>query len=449
MGKKHNGLAAGLSNWLINCKTDRSKLLKSVVSLVLASLILVTCTFCWYCLIPANGNANFELNAGKGLRVNDKGTSQFSSSDNNCTLKPASSVDGRNLFFPADDTAFSDVTKEMSFRSANAGDKNYNYIQIDFTLTAEANHTAIYINPEKTWLKVYHDDSTNETTHANALASASAQEAAPLRMAIWTSVPDDNDEVAPPIVFNSQAKTVTTAAVTEVDRASGAYISNGPQTAHQFSDYAYGGTPIATLSAGIETKISVIIWLEGTDPKCKWNKISAINKNDISLGLAFMTSWDNTEVIRFKDKTAREWIKTLMNPNSDSEQGGAYSLTMRYQHPTTNDTIDFDMYKYQQATNEWCASVPGDMKQKIFFILSPPPGSNEKTYIFCRSDGQDGIDAGKDNTNRGVNRQYVATYAEADANANENWETCQGHWVDLGDSDGGGIDIGDLDGDDF
>ena len=439
MDKKPNKFAAGFSKWISGCKADRSKLLKSIVSLVLASVILVTCTFCWYFLKTAEGEANFSLDAGKGLRVNDTGTTQFSSAENDFALKPASSVDGRNLFFPTDGTDFSDVTKDMTFRSANAGDKNCNYIQIDFTLTAQANHTAIYINPDptKTCLKVY-----NKEKDANG-NEASAQNAAPLRMAVWASTPDkDTGAVAAPIVFNSQAKTITTAAVSDVDRASGAYISNGPQVAHQFSDYAYGGTPITTLSAGVETTFSVIVWLEGTDPKCRYDKISSINKNDIQLKLAFKTSWDNTEVIRFRDDSTNHWIQSLMNRES-----GSYSLNLRYTDTTVNpnETVDFNMYKYQQNDNEWTASIPGDMKEEITFILSPPTGSNDPTYIFCKSDGKDGGTAGTSSTtNRDVNRQYVV-----ETSAGSDTSQCQGHWVALGDSDGGGVDIGDLDGDDF
>ncbi len=437
MGKNHNRLVESVSKWITSCKSDRSKLLKSVVSLVLASVILVTCTVCWYVLRTSELQANnFSLEAGKGLRVNDTGTSEFNSAENSYKLIPASSVDGRNLFFPTDGTDFSNVTKEMTFRSANVGDKNVNYIQIDFDVTAQADLTSIYIDPDKTSLEVYnkHDDPDAD--------EASAQQAAPLRMAVWASAPDNDGNPRPPVVFNSQAKTVNTAAVSEVDRGSGAYISNAPQVAHQFSEYAIGGTPITTLSAGKKTYFSVIIWLEGCDPKCTLDYISKIQKYDIKLKLAFKTSWDNTEVVRFKDGTDGNWIRSKIT--------SGYTLTVRYEHPDTHDKVDFKTYQYRNTIDEWTASVPSDMKNKVYFILSPPANDeNGKTYTFCRSDGLDGITAGNDNTNRGVNRQYVATYNSTTADTGTNNTVCQGHWTAIGDSDGGGVDIGDLDGDDF
>jgi len=439
MDIKDNRVIAAFSKYISNVKSDRSKLLKSIVSLSLAFVILITCTFCWYYIKTAKGSAdNFLLDAGKGLRVNDTGTTDFQSSDNNFDLLPASSVDGRNIFFPTDGTDFSDVTKEMTFRSANAGDKNNNYIQIDFTLTAQSNHTAIYLNTDndKTSLKVKNGDNDE----------GSAQLAAPLRMAIWASAPDSDDNVVAPVVFNSQAKTVTSAAVSEVDRGSGTYLSNAPQTAHQFSDYAYGGTPITTLSAGKETQFSVIIWLEGTDPKCNWNRMNTVNKNDIELKIAFKTSWDNTEVIRFKDDTQNKWIKTLMTRTQAQDEKDPYTLSLRYTNPNdSTDTLDFNMYKYPSSANdsnvtEWSTSIPGDMKNKITFILSPPAGTNESTYVFCRKTN----DHSTSTENRGVNRQYVVKNA-----AYSTVSECEGAWTALGDSDGGGLDIGDLDGDDF
>ncbi|MBQ7504455.1 MAG: hypothetical protein IJT79_03980 [Ruminococcus sp.] len=432
MGKKSN-IAAVFSKWIGNVKTDRSKLLKSVVSLVLASVILVTCTVCWYYIKTAYGKANnFTLDAGKGLRVNDTGTSQFNSAENDFELLPASSVDGRNLYFPTDGTDFSNVAKDMTFRSANAGDKNVNYIQIDFKVTAQANHTSIYLNPDKTWLKVYNED--DDENHTNA----SAQQAAPLRMAIWCTAPEKDGSAMTPVVFNSQEKTVTTPAVNDVDRGSGAYLGSSPQIAHQFSDYAVGGTPLATLSAGKETTFSVIIWLEGNDPKCTRTWLDPIDKSDIYLGLAFKTSWDDTDVIRFKDATTDGWIRNKLNSQSNK-----YNLTVRFTDATdSSDVVDFNTYQYRQTSDEWTASIPSDMTNKITFILSPPAGSNDTTvYTFCRQTGSHSTST----ENRGVNRQYIVE----DASANNIASECEGRWVPLGDSDGGGVDIGDLDGDDF
>ena len=461
-------------------KTGINKIPLSILSLLIVSAILITVgTVCWYSIKEATAESNlFEFEASKGLRVNDSGVDKFSF-DNNSSfyLVPASSVDGRNIFFPTDGTDFSDITNKITYRSANAGDKNFGYIQIDFKLTAQSNNTAIYIDTDKTSLKV--KDSSNIFT---------AQAAAPLRLAIYSDNPVANSGApATPVVFNSQTKTIHTAAVSEVDRGSGEYISNGPQVACQFSDYAVGGKPITTLKAGKETLFSVIIWLEGCDTKCTYTKV---NKNDIELKLAFKTSWDDTEVVRFKDESGYipvvspsgnpaehnyyEFVKNNYILTGDTSVNNSktyyiytqgwienliknynYKLNLRYTKSTdSTETSAFNMYKYNGSENEWSATIPSDMKNKVEFILSPPTDSTEGlTYTFCKSDGIDGQSAGNDNTyDRGVNCLYIVRTAFENmhgAGETSDSTACWGHWTALGDSDGGGLDVGDLDGDDF
>jgi len=407
--------------------------LMSLISLIVAFIALTTMTFSWFTNKSSTAEANnFVLDCGKGLRVNDSGTSQLSFSQVNKNLIPASSVDGRNLYFPTDGSDFSSVTESMTFRSANAGDKNQNYIQIDFTLTAQQNHTALYINDEKTSIQI---------RNSNPITEYSKAQAAPLRSALWASTAESGVPNTP-IVFNSTSSTVRTAAVADVDRSTGAFIAGGRQVAHTFSEYAFGGTPVATLSKGVETKFSYIIWLEGTDPKCT-DKVSA---KDIKIELAFTTSWDKTQTIRFDDKTQNAQIKSLLTRERP------YTLTLRYvevngQGQESESYTDFHMYKYNDTNGNnnntvWSCNIPGDMRKNIYFILQPPVSdSSGQTYTFCyNTSNQSTLD-------RGANRLYAAD--------DLNQVTGQsylghGHWIAVGDSDGAGHDDGGgFEGDDF
>ena len=412
-------------------KKSFKHVLMTIVSLILAFVLLTTMTFSWFSIKTSKLEANnFTLDCGKGLRVNDSGTSQLSFSTVDKYLIPASSVDGRNLFFPTDGTDFSKTTETMTFRSANVGDKNQNYIQIDFTLTAQQNHTALYINEEKTSIKVapkndhHYDDEW------------SIPQAAALRSALWSSTAEDGVPNTP-IVFNPTASTVRTAAVEDVDRSTGAFISAGRQVAHAFSEYSFGGTPVATLAKGVETKFSYIIWLEGTDPKCT-DKI--LNK-DIQINLAFTTSWDKTQTIRFEDKTSGYRITSLLNGNEK------YTLSLHYDevdanNQATGSSTDFNMYTYNENEDHiWSCNIPGDMRNQISFILRSSDTS-KRTYVFRYSSKT----AGALTYDRGANRVYVAELGPYTA---EDYTTCQGYWMAIGDSDGTGHDSGDLDGDDF
>ncbi len=430
----------------------RNNLILSFVGLVVAVATMFSTTFSWYSTKESTINSlNYKLDCSKGLRVNDSGTSDMHFQTVDKYLYPASSVDGRNLYFPTDGSDFSMTTSQMTFRNSTVGDKNNLYIQIDASLTAQQNHTSIYL-----------DDSVDDTgipktsimvkgkNEPDSLYSTT--KAAPIRMAIWTSTAEDNDRPNTPIVFNPLDKTVYTPAVADVDRSTGAYISNGQQVAHKFSEYASGQKPLATLSKGVDTKVSVILWLEGADPKCS----DKIKDSLIRLRLAFTTSWDNTQTIRFKDNTDNEWVKALLNraddPSTDAVEK-PYNLELHYDENinssgvASGDTMDFSMYKYlnQENTDEWSCNIPGDMKKYITFVLRPPTGSNEPTYKFTVNSKNTSANT----YDRGSSRMYVAEKAKPTAAAN--YGKCTGYWMPLGDSDGGGHDGGDdeFDGDDF
>lgn len=443
MGNGFKKACKSIAGYVKSDKKTLRKLLLSVISLTLAIVVIVTMTFSWFTVKTSNLTAElFKLDCGKGLRVNDTGTTELSFSQVDKYLVPASSVDGRNLYFPTDGSDFSNITEYMTFRSANVGDKNQNYIQIDFTLTAQQNHTALYINEKKTSIKVAHSLGANETRNDD---DWSVQQASALRSALWCSTAED-DVPNTPIVFNPTASTMYTAAVQDVDRSTGAFISKGPQVAHAFSEYSFGGEPVATLEKGVETKFSYIIWLEGTDPKCT----DKIRNKDIQINLAFTTSWDKTESIRFEDQTAAygdfgtKWVKYLIE-NDD------YSLTLHYDEVENNQiksSSDFNMYAVSENdanNNQWTCNIPGDMRNQISFILRPGAHSerDNKTYKFTMSSKV----ANQNTLDRGANRLYVAELTSATSGQ---YDKYRGYWMALGDSDGAGHDSGgSFDGDDF
>ncbi|MCR5653068.1 MAG: hypothetical protein K6F88_04630 [Ruminococcus sp.] len=413
----------------------------SIISLVIVFAVFVTVTFSWFSINTAKINAGlYTLQCGKGLRVNDSGESDFQLNNISKYIIPASSIDGRNLFFPTDGSDFSKETEKITYRSANVGDKNKNYVQIDFTLTAQENNTALYINDAVTSLTVSQNGNESSTL------------AAPLRVAIWAGTQGNNEAPNAPIVFNPTGRTFNTAAVASVDSSSGALINTGRQTSHAFSDYAYGGKPIATLSKGIETKLSIIIWLEGADPKSSKLQDST---TDINFSIAFSTSWDKTQVIRFKDETGGSgntgWVKTLLKDGiTENGKTVKYDLYLHYEKygsSSADDITDFLMYPHNVSTianaTEWMCNMPGDMTNKVSFELRPSD-SSYPTYKFTRSSKVNGADT----YDRDVNKLYVAEES-AKPTAQANYGLCKGYWKALGDSDGGGSDNNDLEGDDF
>lgn len=419
MGKNIKGISKRVFNMFGFIKADRKKLSLSIVSLVLSAVVLVSATFCWYALSQADANGrNISLSVGQGLRVNDLGES-FQNIADDSYLLPASSVDGRNLYFPADGTDFSTTTSKMTFRTANAGDRNYDYVQYDFNLTAEANYTGIYLDKDTSLsIEVPDDASADYKT-----ACAKAQKA--LRAAIYY------EKMEKPAVFNAQNNPSSVNAVDDVDRTTGRFIESSQQVAVPFRDYSYGKRQLAMLNQGETRPFSLIIWLEGTDSNCVSDGVcESVMLKQIVLNLKFTTTWDNKTTIKFIDNTDNKDVKNFMANNP------GYSLMLDY----TNDSRDishlkFTMYKSSNfdTDNAWYCNIPDNAYNDLTFqIVNDATGEAE--YEWTESPN------GTSTRNRGTASVYYV----------DTFDPEKGHWHDGDIEDqGAGHDIGEIDDDDW
>lgn len=422
MGKMKSLITNKLGKISVNKKTDKSKLSLSVVSLILAAMVLVSATYCWYALSRAEGNAsNVSLSVGNGLRVNDLGDAFQRISDNSYLL-PASSVDGRNMFFPADGTDFSSSTSSMTFRSANAGDRNYDYVQLDFNLTAEANYTGIYLDKDTSLTIQVPSDATD----AYKSQCETAQKA--IRAAIYYEGMDA------PIVFNGQSNPSSVDAVKDIDRTTGRFLESAKQVAVPFKDYSYGKRQLAMLNQGETRPFSLIIWLEGTDEK---NCVSdSVMLKQLVLDLKFTTTWDNKSTIKFIDKD-----NAVQNILTDHPE---YTLLLDYTHKYRDNnnkeqTVNskFNMYKNSTdgSGDTWYCNIPDSAYSDLTFrIVNDTNGST--VYEWTKTTG------GASTLNRGTSTTY---YVDSVSGTDS-----RGHWYD-GDIEekGDGHDIGEIDDDDW
>ena len=123
------------------------KLAISYASLFLAFTFMLVTTMAWF-TVKDTENINsqtFSLESSAALRVND-GEEDLSNHIvvKDFKLEEASSVDGRNMFFPSEGN-FSDSTSAMKFREGTAGDRNKTYVYKDFKLNADSDMTNVYI----------------------------------------------------------------------------------------------------------------------------------------------------------------------------------------------------------------------------------------------------------------------------------------------------------------
>lgn len=414
MGKFRDKLVKNVSKAVESRKISKKQLSLSVVSLILALLILISATYCWYALAKGVGKAdNVNLTAGNGLRVNDLGDTTQKFKDDSVLL-PASSVDGRNLFFPTDGTDFSTETSKMTFRSANAGDRNYDYVQLDFNLTAEANYTSIYLD-KSTSLKIEVPDDASQSYKD---AAAKAEKA--LRMAIYYEGMDK------PAVFNSQMNPNYVDAVKDIDRTTGRFLESSKQVAVPFKDYSYGKNQLAMLNQGETRPFSLIIWLEGTDANCTSANVML---KQLVLNLKFTTSWDNTVDILFD---ADSDIANILESNKQ------YSLVLNYNN--TSHKINNMQFTMQKVTSEdyskWKCSIPDNAYNDLTFMILDGANGNNPVYKWTRTA----------NGGSTLNRGTATTYYVDSVNALDS----RGHWHDGDIEDHGeGHDSGIVDDDDW
>lgn len=267
MAKFHNTVAEVVANLTANCKADKRKLGFSAISLVIATIVLLTATFSWYSIAGGTADSGMmTVKAGNGLVLNGGLGSSTLKIDENAMLSPASSVDGYNLYLPADgsfpvtaDGSTEMKTENMVFRRANAGDKNTNYIQVDFTLASETETSSVCLGTDS-YIKI--TDSNGAEVDNSAI-----------RISAISGLATD------PVVLNPTANARTVNAVSDISVFTGKHSTSRQQISTPMKTGE--AQPIITLNKGETTRISLIIWLEGTDSACQ----GSISGKDLDISL--------------------------------------------------------------------------------------------------------------------------------------------------------------------
>jgi len=315
---------------------------KSYVSLFMVVTLVTVGTVAWFTSRDRIGitSPSMEFNTSSGIHDDQMQTLQTEIKIPNFKLEEASSIDGRNIYFPStmwnnpSDTQSIDVayrntsstssdtdlidwsttntrmqaqTNAMRFREANAGDKNIHYAWGDADINSAGGETKVWIKGYKI---VIGDDVTNEAncnvyhdqidiTYTNNKPTGqkfSTPYSCPVRVAII----DDSGHT--PKVFDPSAKIHD-----YVDKTYAVYsITNDGvpslrETANleSFASYYYGtDNPLFTIPAGGHINMTVVAWLEGTHPNAK----DFIGKQ-MSLALEVETNVSQMEEVFLHDWT--------------------------------------------------------------------------------------------------------------------------------------------------
>ena len=342
----------------------------SYISLFLVVMVLIGSTVSWF-TIKDNANINSNImnfNSGTGLRVNDGEDITNHIIVDNFKIDEASSVDGRNLFFPNNNVdGDSNLTYSLQYRDATVGDKNQRFLYKDFTVSADSKETNVYV---KSYTIKVGDETFNGSTQIlfedknNPLKPTSivTHDTCPVRIAFITDSQDKPTVFDPTALVDRYAKTYPAISSTALD--TGLVINTENSTSISFSDYYYAvGKPIFTLEGTTPKKVTMVAWLEGTGDNC--DKYAG---KDLSIDIELESNFKDMEWITFVDDTVGDDAKVThwINKYNDC------IVTMTYKDITTTGSpyrtvIMKDNGKDAKGNPTWVAPIPEKVVTDITF----------------------------------------------------------------------------------
>lgn len=366
-------------NGLVDSRLNNTKkVTTSYVALFLVLSIFAVSTFSWFTIrdTATIDSDPFSLESAAGMRVNKGEEIRNTITVKQAKLKEASSVDGRNMFFPVDrgygDEGQSVDTNEMKFREGTVGDKNNGYIYSDFTLTGQTGgQVEVYVKSYKVQVhnrntnkdEVY-DGATHITVDNNSKPSTylAYQNPCPIRIAFIRNSAEASTVIDPTAIIDNYADECQ--AVSSVNSLGSATTTKAK--GRSFSDYYFGtGAPLFTLDGLKSQNITMVAWLEATGENC-----DAYEGQDVSITVELESNWKDMEYVTFVDKT-----KGDADNDQDTElrwvgNAGCFLVMTYYDENFQNpkSVVMSESKSDEKKPIEWIAYLPKDKITNISFM---------------------------------------------------------------------------------
>lgn len=366
-------------NGLVDSRLNNTKkVTTSYVALFLVLSIFAVSTFSWFTIrdTATIDSDPFSLESAAGMRVNKGEEIRNTITVKQAKLKEASSVDGRNMFFPVDrgygDKGQSVDTSEMKFREGTVGDKNDGYIYGDFTLTGQTGgQVEVYVKSYKVQVhnrntnkdEVY-DGATHITVDNNSKPSTylAYQNPCPIRIAFIRNSAEASTVIDPTAIIDNYADECQ--AVSSVNSLGSATTTKAK--GRSFSDYYFGtGAPLFTLDGLKSQNITMVAWLEATGENC-----DAYEGQDVSITVELESNWKDMEYVTFVDKT-----KGDADNDQDTElrwvgNAGCFLVMTYYDENFQNpkSVVMSESKSDGKKPIEWIAYLPNDKITNISFM---------------------------------------------------------------------------------
>lgn len=348
----------------------RKKLAISYVSLFLVFTLVLVTTVAWFTVKDtASINSQvFSLESSAALRVND-GQEDLSNHlvVKDFKLEEASSVDGRNMFFPSEGN-FKDSTSAMKFREGTAGDRNKTYVYKDFKLNADSDMTNVYVKgynitivsaDGKTVLGKFDGSTEIIRDDKGVPVNQKVYDPCPLRLAFITDSSKTPTVIDPSALIDEHAKNYNAVSSTNMDGSPATKLSS----CKTFSDfYFYSGESLFTLLGQKPLDVTLVAWFEGAyEDQSVYDKYAGAS---VTIDVELESNYNDMEAITFIDKTRGDkgentpWIKT-----------DDCIVTMQYKDTdTTQKTVVMKYLGSVDGYNTWTAALPKDVTTDISFF---------------------------------------------------------------------------------
>lgn len=348
----------------------RKKLAISYVSLFLVFTLVLVTTVAWFTVKDtASINSQvFSLESSAALRVND-GQEDLSNHlvVKGFKLEEASSVDGRNMFFPSEGN-FKDSTSAMKFREGTAGDRNKTYVYKDFKLNADSDMTNVYVKgynitivsaDGKTVLGKFDGSTEIIRDDKGVPVDQKVYDPCPLRLAFITDSSKTPTVIDPSALIDEHAKNYNAVSSTNMVGSPATKLSS----CKTFSDfYFYSGESLFTLLGQKPLDVTLVAWFEGAyEDQSIYDKYAGAS---VTIDVELESNYNDMEAITFIDKTRGDkgentpWIKT-----------DDCIVTMQYKDTdTTQKTVVMKYLGSVDGYNTWTAALPKDVTTDISFF---------------------------------------------------------------------------------
>lgn len=366
-------------NGLVDSRLNNTKkVTTSYVALFLVLSIFAVSTFSWFTIrdTATIDSDPFSLESAAGMRVNKGEEIRNTITVKQAKLKEASSVDGRNMFFPVDrgygDKGQSVGTSEMKFREGTVGDKNNGYIYGDFTLTGQTGgQVEVYVKSYKVEVKnkntgnteVY-DGATHITVDGNSKPSTylAYQNPCPIRIAFIRNSAEASTVIDPTAIIDNYADECQ--AVSSVNSLGSATTTKAK--GRSFSDYYFGtGAPLFTLDGLKSQNITMVAWLEATGENC-----DAYEGQDVSITVELESNWKDMEYVTFVDKTKGDADNDENTELRWVGNAGCFLVMTYYDENFQNpkSVVMSESKSDGKKPIEWIAYLPKDKITNISFM---------------------------------------------------------------------------------